>query len=223
MMQHGLREDKFIHIPNGVVLEDWEKSQKLPIEHEEILKEYRKKNKFIVGYFGGHALSNSLDTLVDAAKYISDAQVQIVLVGEGVEKKRLQEKANELELKNITFMSAIPKMCISELMKYFDCIYVGALDSPLYRFGVSMNKIYDAMMGRKPMLYAVGAPNNYVDRYQCGINLKPGNCQSLVEGIEILKNITEEERKIMGDNGKKAVMHNYNYKILSENFEKIFE
>lgn len=222
MMKHGLGEDKFVHIPNGVVLEDWEQSQKLPIEHERILQGYRKENKFVVGYFGGHALSNALDTLVDAAKYIDDEQVQIVLVGEGVEKKRLQEKANKLELKNITFMGAVPKMCIAELVKYFDCIYVGALDSPLYRFGVSMNKIYDAMMGGKPMLYAVGAPNNYVYRYQCGVDLEPGNCQSLVDGIEKLKNMTARERQILGDNGKNAVTQYYNYGILSKNFEKVF-
>lgn len=222
MVKHGLREDKFVHIPNGVVLEDWEQSQALPIEHEKILRGYREENKFIVGYFGGHALSNALDTLVDAAKYIDDEQVQIVLVGDGVEKKRLQEKVAENGLSNITFMSTVSKLCISELMNFFDCAYIGALDSPLYRFGAAMNKIYDVMMGEKPMLYAVGAPNNYVRRYDCGIDLKPGSCQSLVEGILNLKNMPEAERQIMGKNGKRAVVEYYNYEVLSKKFEDLF-
>lgn len=223
MVKHGLKPERFKHITNGIVLEDWDVPQELPQQHKEVLEQFRAENKFIVGYFGGHALSNALDILVDAAKELcNDNRIQIVLVGDGIEKNRLQEKAEKNKLSNITFLPTISKLSISELMKYFDCSYIGALDSPLYRFGIAMNKIYDSMMGGKPLLYAVNAPNNYVRRYHCGIDIEPGNYKALVDGIYQLMNMSDEERRKLGNNGKEAVIKHYNYNVLAKKFEELF-
>lgn len=222
MMRHGMKEEKFCHITNGIVLEDWEKPQELPQEHQKILEGYKKQGKFIVGYFGGHALSNALDILVDAAHVLKDDRmIQFVLVGNGVEKARLQERA--VGLNNICFLSPIPKLSIPNLVEEFDCIYVGTKDSPLYRFGVAANKIYDSMMAAKPLLYAINAPNNYVERYKCGINIEPGNIEALIAGIKQIQNMPEEARKQLGENGKSAVLRNYNYRVLAQKFVEVME
>ena len=65
MMKHGLAEDKFINIQNGVVEEEWENSKDIPQVHRAFFDAH--KEQFIVGYFGGHALSNSLMTILDTA------------------------------------------------------------------------------------------------------------------------------------------------------------
>ena len=84
-----------------------------------------------------------------------------------------------------------------------------------------MNKIYDSMMGGKPLLYAVNAPNNYVKRYQCGIDIEPGNVDALTRGIQELKDMSENDRIKMGKKGKQAVVENYNYKVLAKRFEEL--
>lgn len=223
MMKHGMAENKFCHITNGIVLEDWEQPEALPEEHRDTLEAYHSQGKFVVGYFGGHALSNALDILVDAAQKMQEnKEVQFVLVGSGVEKENLQKKAQELKLDNICFLPPVPKLSIPNLISHFDCVYVGVMDSPLYRFGIAMNKIYDSMMGGKPLLYAVNAPNNYVKRYQCGIDIEPGNVDALTRGIQELKDMSENDRIKMGKNGKQAVVENYNYKVLAKRFEELF-
>lgn len=223
MMEHGMKEEKFCHITNGVVLEDWENPEELPEEHKNALEGYRKEEKFIVGYFGGHALSNALDVLIDVAERLKDDKnIQIVLVGNGVEKERLQSKASRGKLNNIVFLPPVPKLSIPRLISFFDCVYIGTMESPLYRFGIAANKIYDSMMGGRPLLYAVSAPNNYVEKYHCGVYIEPGNVQALVEGIYELKGKDEMERQRMGENGRQAVVEHYNYRILAKEFEKLF-
>lgn len=223
MVKHGMREEKFHHITNGIVLEDWEHPEELPKEHKETIEKYRREGKFIVGYFGGHALSNALGILIDAAQALKeDRSVQFVLVGSGVEKERLQERAKREHLENICFLPPVPKLSIPCLVDLFDCIYIGTLDSSLYRFGVALNKIYDSMMGGKPLLYAVNAPNNYVREYQCGISVEPGSVSALVEGIYYLMKATDDKKARMGSNGKSAVMKYYNYKKIAEQFEELF-
>ncbi len=223
MIKHGMDEEKFKYITNGIVLNDWMNPTCLPNEHKSILEKYKADGKFIVGYFGGHALSNALDILVDVAEYLkNDNKIQIVLVGNGVEKQRLEERAKEKKLDNICFMPPIEKMSIPNLITYFDCVYIGATESPLYRFGVAANKIYDSMMGGKPLLYAINAPNNYVNEYQCGISIKAGDVKSLANGIKTLENMDEKDRKKMGENGRKAVIKYYNYSVLAEKFSKLF-
>ena len=76
MVRHGLKPEKFINIQNGVVEEEWSGSEKIPALHEEFFNEH--KGEFIVGYFGGHALSNALDKALDLAK---DMNFDLVLSG----------------------------------------------------------------------------------------------------------------------------------------------
>lgn len=222
MMQHGMKKEKFICIPNGVVKEDWDKKSELPEHHKEILAKYKKKFHFVIGYFGGHAMSNALDTLVDVATMLhDDKDILFVLVGDGVEKNRLQEKAKKSN--NILFLPPISKKSIPALLKEFDIVYIGAKNSTLYRFGTSMNKIYDAMMGKKPILYAVNSPNNYVMQYACGVSIEPENIEALQQGIYQFRKMSCEELKEMGENGYRAVINHFEYSVLAKDFLKVME
>ena len=108
---YGLKKGKFVHINNGVVIEDWMHPQALPEEHEQTLKQLKNDGKFVVGYFGGHALSNALEDLLSAAKAMrSNAKIHFVLVGDGAEKKNLQAFAAEQKLENVTFLPPVSNM-----------------------------------------------------------------------------------------------------------------
>lgn len=219
MLQHGLKKGRFVYITNGIVAEDWEQPEPLPQLHTEILESFRQENKFIVGYFGGHALSNALDVLIDLAKSLqNNEQVVFVLVGNGVEKKKLQKRVQRENIDNVCFLPTVSKYSIPNLTQYFDSIYIGAMDSPLYRFGVAANKIFDSMMSGKPLLYAVNAPNNFAEKYCCGISVPPGDAEAIKNGLNRLMMLTKEEREEMGNNGKKAVLENFQYCVLAKKF-----
>lgn len=224
MLQHGLKKGRFVYIANGIVEEDWEHPEELPQSHAEILESFRQENKFIVGYFGGHALSNALDVLIDLAKsFQNNEQVVFVLVGNGVEKKKLQKRVQKENIDNVCFLPPVPKYSIPSLTQYFDSIYIGAMDSPLYRFGMAANKIFDSMMSGKPLLYVVNAPNNFAEKYCCGISVPPGDAEVIKSGLNRLMMLTDKERGEMGNNGKKAVLENFQYCVLAKRFLEVME
>lgn len=222
MKQHGLRDGRFVCIRNGVVLEDWENPVPLPQTHLDVLTDL-KKEKFIVGYFGGHALSNALDTLLDAAKLLEDTNIQVVLVGDGVEKKRLQQRAEDEGIHAVTFLPPVPKLAVPSLVSHFDCTYLAALSSPLYRFGICPNKLFDSMMAQKPIICAIDTPDPIIADHDCGVMAKAGDPQAVFEAICALANTPKEQLDRMGQNGRNAAVEKYNYTALAKKFSELFK
>lgn len=221
MIEHGLTGEKFCHIPNGIVTEDWNTPESLPEEHQKIIDSFKKSGKFIICYFGGHATSNALAPFIEAAKYLSP-KAQLLLVGHGVEKENLIKQANEQGTENIVFLPPVSKKAIPVLLEQVDSIYIGAASISLYRFGISMNKMYDSMMAGKPIVCSLDAFNNDVIDYNCGLVAEPGNAKSIADAINKLIRMTLEEQLMLGNNGKRAALEFYTYNKLSSKFESLF-
>lgn len=210
MREHGLTLGKWHHVPLGIDPKEWQEREALNADAKEILDKQKEKKKFIVGYFGGHALSNALDSLIDAAElaYGADKEITFVLVGDGIEKKRLMEKTLDKGLTNVVFIPPIGKKEIPELCEYFDCIYMGTFNSTLYRFGLSLNKMVDAMMSDKPLVCAITSPPTWAEEAGCGIIVESENPQAIYEAIEEIKNMSSAERSEMGKKGSEYVLKN---------------
>lgn len=220
MQEAGLKEaDKFVYIPNGIALQDWERAEALPEEHQKQFENFKEKNKFVVCYCGGHALSNALDTLLAAASELKQCDnVEIVLVGKGVEKERLMAQAQKEQLTNVHFLPPVKKTQVPELLSKSDVLYIGAAPCSLYRYGISMNKVYDYMMAGKMIVYGIEASNNDVEEAQCGITVPAGDGKKLAEAILTAMEMTPSERNRLGQNGKKWVIENCDYTKLSKRF-----
>lgn len=217
MKEHGLKEGKFRCIPNGIVFEEWEHPADIPREHKQVLDRLKSNNKFIVGYFGGHALSNALDSVLDVAVAIDDESVHFVLVGDGVEKKRLVKKAKSMKLDNITFLPPVNKKSIPTLCQNFDCIYMCGLETPLYRFGLCANKMFDIMASGKPGICALNV-RSYFSEYGCGYDTDTNDIGTICEIIKTIKECSTTELSRISRAGRKAVEDRFNYKKLSEEF-----
>ncbi len=218
MVAHGLNPEKFVNIQNGVVEEEWRDPQPLPEAHQAFFE--RHKDQFIVGYFGGHALSNALDWCLDVAKKCleADPDILFVLVGDGVEKKRLMERAETEKISNVFFLPPVNKKSVPSLVQHFDCSYMTGMPSPLYRFGLCLNKMYDSMMAGIPVICAFDAPKTLVSLYACGYDCSPSAPDEVVNAIRKIKGISKEERQRMGQNGKNAILDHFTYHHLAEEF-----
>lgn len=222
MVKHGLSLNKWNYIPNGVVVQDWDKVVKIPQEHDKLLIEFRNEHKTIIGYTGGHAISNSLDSLIRAAEILNKtSKYAFILVGRGTEKKRLMKMA--LSLRNIFFLDPVSKNAIPDLLSRMDLLFLGWNKSPLYRFGINPNKLYDYMMAGKPIIHAVMAGNDPVNDANCGLSIEPENPQAIANAIIQLRSFPKEKLKEMGENGRRYVLKNHDYKILGKKFIDILE
>lgn len=220
MLDCGLRSpNMFSYIPNGIVPEDWDEPEELSAEHQVGFDKL--KGKFIVGYLGGHALTNALYTFIDAAAELrDDPDIVFVLVGKGVEKQKLMDWVEKEGLTNVVFFPPVKKKQVPITLGKMDALYIGAAACPLYRYGISMNKLYDYMMAGKPIIYGISAANNEVDEAQCGMTIEPESPQDLVKAVRRLKEMTPVERNEFGYRGKSWVLENRKYETLAKQFLK---
>ena len=219
-MEHGMKEDRFVYVPNGIDLEDWNHPEKLPDAHFEAIQKAKGQGRFVLAFFGSHTRSYSLDYLVRALAEIDQSRVFAVFVGEGNYKNELEKLANELSIDKdaYAFLPGINKKAIPSLLEMSDASYVGAIKNKMFRFGIGMNKLFDAMMGDKPILYAVDAPNNFVEEYNCGISVPAENVEELKKGLLELLKMDNQQRSEMGNNGHQAVINHFSYPILANKF-----
>lgn len=224
MRNHGLKPNKFTAIPNGISVDEWQKyDDDLPDEHKKLLLKLKNNKKIIVGYAGAHGIANSLDTLLEAVILFKETDLYFVLVGQGQEKERLRKYAEEHNLVNITFLPPVIKPQIPALLQFFDICYIGLQREPLFRFGVSPNKLMDYMMAAKPIIYAIEAGNDPVQDAGCGISVPPEDPQAIADAIRTLASMSVAEREAMGQRGKEYVMKHHDYKILAKQFLKVLE
>ena len=225
MLGKGLKNiEKFSYIPNGVASQDWDNPEEMPEEHTRLIQNLKKEGKTIIMYTGGHALSNKLDTFIDAAiMFKSNDSVAFVLIGSGAEKEKLVKKVLLNGAQNVVFLNPISKKAIPTALGYADALYIVAKKSTLYRYGVSLNKVYDYMMSGKPIIYGVEAKNNEVKEADCGVYFDSDNVDSLVECIRLFLDMPFGERKKLGSNGKKWVINHCEYKVLAKKMLNLFD
>lgn len=219
LREHGMDPSKFVHVPNGIDVAEWREDACPPPEpHAGVLEGLRQEGLFLLGYVGGHALSNALDTLLQAAARVSSCPVAIVLVGDGVEKPQLQAKARQLGLSKVVFLPPVPKPCVPRLLSRMDGLYLGWNHSPLYRFGISPNKLIDYMMAGKPIVHSVEAANDPVSECGCGISCPAADPAALAGAIHDLTRRTPADRAAMGMRGRCHATSNHDYSVLARRF-----
>ena len=116
------------------------------------------------------------------------------------------------------FLPSVGKKSIPSLVQHFDCSYMTGMPSPLYRFGLCLNKMYDSMMAGIPVICAFDAPKTLVSMYECGYECSPSNPDEVVKVIRTIKGLSKEERQRMGQNGKNAILDHFTYHHLAEEF-----
>jgi len=224
MKSHGLPYFKYIHIPNGINLKDWQESnEEAPKMHKELIENLKMKGKVIIGYLGTHGRANALDILLDAANLLNEEKnLAIILVGDGPEKEKLIEKTELYKLKNVYFLPSVSKLAIPQIIEMMDALYVGCKNLPLYKYGVSANKIYDYMMSGKPIIQSISAGNDIVKNAKCGISVPAEDSRQIAIAIKKLMSMTKEEREILGTNGRNYVLKYHTYEVLASRYEKLF-
>ncbi len=220
MKRFGLEEEKFKYIPNGISLDEMESLSSLNEETKALVP----KNKFVVGYTGTLGIANAMEQFIEAAIYLKEYKsIELLLVGEGKNKRALIEKVQELGLDNVTFIDAIPKDEIQSMLQTLDVCFIGWHDKEVYEYGISANKIFDYMYSAKPILHAFSGKGDLVQMAQCGVSVKAQDSKAIAKGIIALYNSSEEERSKMGENGKAYVLQHHTYENIAKEFIKILE
>lgn len=214
----GINVDKIVCIPNGI---DFSIYNKPTID-------FKKPNldRFIVMYAGAHGFANCLEVILKCAEILKGKygdKIVFQLVGDGPQKEYLKNMADKMGLSNVEFINPVPKSQVPTLLSHADAFIVVVKDSPLYKYGISLNKIYDYLASARPVIIGVNAFNNPVEEACAGITVAPENPEELAAAVIKLYNMSEQDRKQMGINGRKYVEENHDFRNLAVGLEKVLE
>lgn len=220
-IEHGMKPDKFVHVSNGVILKEWENPQPLKQEIAEHFLKKKNEGKLNLCFFGSIHKTYNLDTLIEALIKRGKNDIALTLIGPGMDKEELQQMTVGRE-DIFSFFEPIAKQQIPSLFEYIDGTFIGIKNQKISRFGISMNKLFDAMMGGKPIIYMVDAPNNYVEEYDCGVMVEGTDIDAIITALDKFVALSDERRIEMGSNGNRAAREVFNYNSLAEKFAEVF-
>lgn len=217
MKTKGLSEEQWLYIPNGVDESETNISgESVGSEAYKKLQEWHDDNQKVLLYAGALGVPNNLERLILAFKSLEKEDIKLMIVGKGVSESDLKILVNRNHLnQSVAFYSQMSKQSVLDLMKNVDACFISLLPEPIFRFGVSPNKLFDYMLMKKPIVYAIEAGNNPVKEAKCGVSCDPNDSGEIAVAIKKIFSLNENELSMMGENGYNYVINNHSYNQLS--------
>lgn len=204
----GIPREKIVWIPNGTDTENFP-----------VAPPAKDSDTFTLMYFGAHGAANGLDNLLAAMERVQRApaggRIQLRLIGDGPLKPSLMASAREKGLATVRFEDPVPKKDIPALAAQADAFVFNLIDAPVFRYGISSNKLFDFLAAGRPVLFCCASSNNPVAEAGAGTTVPPENPQALSEAILNLASLPVAQRAKMGAAGRRHLEENYDMKRLA--------
>lgn len=159
----------------------------------------------------------AVDLLLRAFKKASQrASIRLWILGDGVERERLQALASELGVADgdagspgtVHFAGWLSQSACAERMEHADCLVLPSL----LECGGAV--VLEAMsMGRPVIATAWGGPLDYLDS-TCGVLVDPDSAEAIVEGLaDAMVNVAQSAsaRRRMGEHGRAKVRSEFDW------------
>lgn len=216
LIQSGVAAEKVLWLPNAVEAD---------IAPQQVAPPSNKK--FTIMYAGAHGLANDLHTVLDAAKILMKQSlannIQICLVGEGPEKVRLKDRVINENITIVELRDAVGKDKIYSVLNQADVFLMLLKNSPIFRWGISPNKLFDYLLMGRPVIFGVDTPFNPIETHQAGISIQPSNAEALAAAMGRLALLPKNELEAMGARGKEFVLKNHNISYLTDSLENLIQ
>lgn len=203
----GIPSERIVWIPNGVEMCDY--PQPSPPQGD---------GMFTLMYFGAHGQANGLDCVLRAMAVLNGmpdaSHIRLRLIGDGPLKVSLIKLASELGLTNVTFEPPVPKRVIPKVAAEASAFVFNLVDAPVFKFGISSNKLFDFFAAGRPIVFSCGASNNPVQDANAGVTVRPGDPLALAEAIVQMARLSPDQRWAMGMAGRGYVEKNHDFSIL---------
>lgn len=177
---------------------------------------------FTVLYAGAHGDANALENVIEAARLLErrNSPVRFQFIGDGPEKQALIQLA--AGLKTVAFNDPVPKSEIPARMAQADAILLSLRDVPLFRYGVSPNKLYDAYAIGRPVITTVaGSINSEVETHRLGVTAEPGQPQALADSILRLAQTPRAEREAMAARATQLAHSTYSRQRINSEYNRL--
>ena len=167
------------------------------------LAPYGLRGRFNVAFAGNLGLAQALDSVLDAAiiAYEQDPSVQVILLGNGVEERRLRERVGRENLKNVRIMPHVAREEVADVLSACDALLVSVTDDPLFEITIPSKTQFYLCLGKPVLMAAKGDAARIIEQAQCGVTIPPQSPLALAQAILSLSRLAPAERAAMGKRG----------------------
>lgn len=225
----GLPSGHVRYLPNGPSLVEFDAAMagEAPASVApllEVIGRWHEDGDVVFVYAGAHGRVNRLDTIVDALQLVGQRGrkgVRMLFVGDGPEKPALLHRAAELGLDDVMFAEAVPRNDLPILLAAADVGVVHTTRTPVYRYGISFNKLFDYMAARLPVLFATETAYDFVATERAGLSIPPDDAELLADALIEMADLQPAERGAMGERGRAFVEREHDMAVLGATFAEI--
>ena len=177
---------------------------------------------FTIVYAGNLGNAQNIDVIIEAAKILTNENVQFIIFGTGGMKECYIEKANRYKLSNIRFFPLQPAERISEVYGLGDLCIVSC-KAGLGKSAMP-SKTLSILSSGIPVLasFDKGELTDMLETNKCGIVVEAGNAVDFANAIKIWHN-RKEECMEMGNNGRKLVLSQFTREVGTQKYVDIIK
>jgi glycosyltransferase involved in cell wall biosynthesis len=219
-----------VYLPNGAELaafDDAPPAADLPGTVEACLAEIRRmrtEGRFTLGYLGAFGRVNRADLIADGAALVetrTPGRIGVVLVGDGPEQAQVERAAGRTPAASVC--APIPRRFVPQVLRELDAAVVHTTYTPVYRYGISFNKLFEYMAASRPIVFACDTAYDPVRTSGAGITVDPDSTERLADAYLSLADMTEAARAAMGTAGREYVAREHNIVRLGEVLAAVIE
>lgn len=179
---------------------------------------------FSVLFAGNIGTVQAVEHIVEAAVLLKDYyDINFIVVGSGSRLAWMENEVKKRKLENLHLPGRFPVDTMPSFMQKASVLLVSLTDKAIFSLTVP-NKIQAYMASGRPILaFLNGEGARVVTEAKAGISIPAENTQALVDGILKLYKMTDFERSVLGENGKKYFEKNYESNFLLEQLIEHFE
>jgi glycosyltransferase involved in cell wall biosynthesis len=181
------------------------------------------EGKVIVGYAGSMGITNGLELFMATIKNMTHhTNIHFLLVGSGDLKAKYQSELTQCN--NVTFLPRIEQDQVKYFLAICDVLYLSTINSIVWKYGQSMNKVVEYMLAAKPIIASYSGYPSMINEAECGIFVNSQNTNDLEQAFLKYANLSKDERMQIGQNGRKWIFEHRTYSRLAKEYlEKVKE
>ncbi|AFY66782.1 glycosyltransferase family 4 protein [Geitlerinema sp. PCC 7407] len=233
----GLGNKVNVYLPNGIFLSENNKEKKNDsAEHEKliqiqkIIQDLRENDKAVFLYTGLIGVAQDLSFLVEFLDFCKTKdqetydKISFVFVGSGPEQEKLKKMIVDGGHQDSVFViSPIAKQLVPKLLKNADFLLLALANIPVFKYGISPNKLFDYLQAAKPILMVAPLEESIVDMVGVGVTCKSRDFRELLTSIRTLISLPEEIRNEMGNKGRNYVESEHDLERLAFTLESALQ
>lgn len=230
LRERGLPCDHVVYVPNGANLETFGAAAVIPHADEpeavarcaDEVRRLRADGRFVIGYVGAFGRVNRVDVIIEAAAIAearASGRVGVVLIGDGPERRDLERRAAGNPA--VALGPAIPKAFVPSVLRSLDAAVVHTTLTPVYRYGISFNKVFEYMAAERPVVFACRSAYDPVAVCGAGLTVPPDDPGSLAAAFIELAGASSAARVAMGSAGRAYVAREHDIETLGDRYHAV--